>query len=153
MTNDERFLSEAITLAHSNVEKGGRPFGAVIVKDGEIVATGVNEILRTKDPTSHAELNAIRAASQKLDTSNLTGCKVYASGQPCSMCLAAMYTAGVSAVAYVYSNEDGARYGLSTAPVYAELHKPFDQQSLEIRHIAVREPHGPDLYAHWKSSQ
>jgi tRNA(Arg) A34 adenosine deaminase TadA len=153
MTNEEDFLLEAIALAHSNVEKGGRPFGAVIVKDGEIVATGVNEILVTKDPTAHAELNAIRAASRTLGSANLKGCKVYASGQPCPMCLAAMYMAGVSAVAYAYSNEDGEMYGLSTAPVYAELQKPFDQQSLEIRHITVCESHVPDLYAHWKLTQ
>jgi tRNA(Arg) A34 adenosine deaminase TadA len=151
--DEERFLFEAITLAHSNVEMGGRPFGAVIVKDGEIVATGVNEILATGDPTAHAELNAIRAASQKLGSANLNGCTVYASGQPCPMCLAAMYMAGVNAVTYAYANGDGESYGLSTAPVYAELQKPFVQQRLQIRHIPVREDHGPHLYAHWKSSQ
>jgi tRNA(Arg) A34 adenosine deaminase TadA len=153
MTNEERYLFEAIALARSNAEKGGRPFGAVIVKDGEIIATGVNEILATNDPTAHAELNAIRAASQTLGSANLDGCKIYASGQPCPMCLAAMYIAGVSGIAYAYSNDDGASYGLSTAPVYAELHKPFAEQFLEIRHIPVREFRGASLYAHWKSSQ
>jgi tRNA(Arg) A34 adenosine deaminase TadA len=153
MTNEERYLFEAIELARSNVEKGGRPFGAVIIKDGEVIATGVNEILATKDPTAHAELNAIRAASQKLGLASLDGCKIYASGQPCPMCLAAMYMAGVSGVVYAYSNEDGAPYGLSTAHVYGELNKPFAEQFLEIRHIPVREPREVALYAHWKSSQ
>lgn len=153
MTNEERYLFEAIALARSNAEKGGRPFGAVIVKGGEIIATGVNEILATNDPTAHAELNAIRAASQKLGSANLDGCKIYASGQPCPMCLAAMYMAGVNGVAYAYSNDDGASYGLSTAPIYAELHKPFAEQFLEIRHIPVHELRAADLYSHWKSSQ
>jgi tRNA(Arg) A34 adenosine deaminase TadA len=153
MTDEEHFLYEAIAVAHSNVEKGGRPFGAVIVKDGKIIATGVNEILATKDPTAHAELNAIRAASRKLDTANLKDCSVYASGHPCPMCLAAMYMAGIRAVVYAYSNDDGAPYGLSTVSIYTELKKPLAEQSLQIRHVPIREDRVPSLYAHWKSSQ
>jgi tRNA(Arg) A34 adenosine deaminase TadA len=150
MTPQQHYLAEAIELAYGNVESGGRPFGAVIVKDGEVVATGVNEILHTNDPTSHAELNAIRAASQKLGSPNLAGCTVYASGHPCPMCLAAMRMAGIGEVFYAYSNEDGAPYGLSTAAVYADLAKPFAEQTIKIRYEPVRlESHG-DLYADWK---
>ncbi|BFG79521.1 nucleoside deaminase [Paraburkholderia terrae] len=153
MTPQQRYLAEAIELAYGNVESGGRPFGAVIVKDGEVVATGVNEILHTNDPTSHAELNAIRAASQKLGSPNLSGCTVYASGHPCPMCLAAMRMAGIGEVFYAYSNEDGAPYGLSTAAVYADLAKPFAEQTIKIRYEPVRlESHG-DLYADWKKRQ
>lgn len=153
MTPQQRYLAEAIELAYGNVESGGRPFGAVIVKDGEVVATGVNEILHTNDPTSHAELNAIRAASQKLGSPNLAGCTVYASGHPCPMCLAAMRMAGIGEVFYAYSNEDGAPYGLSTAAVYADLAKPFAEQTIKIRYEPVRlEAHG-DLYADWKEQQ
>lgn len=153
MTTPQRFLREAIELAHVNVEKGGRPFGAVVVRNGEIIATGVNEILRTNDPTSHAELNAIRAASRKLGSANLEGCTVYASGHPCPMCMAAMRLAGVGEVAYAYSNDDGAPYGLSTAAIYADLAKPFSEQSMTIRYLPVRLESRSDLYADWKKRQ
>ena len=152
-TLEQAFLSEAIELAHANVEKGGRPFGAVIVKDGSVIASGVNEILHTNDPTSHAELNAIRAASQKLHSANLTGCTVYASGHPCPMCLAAMRMSGIGEVIYAYSNEEGAPYGLSTAAIYAELAKPFSQQSMKIRHQPVRPESRTNLYMEWKRRQ
>ncbi|ENN86726.1 CMP/dCMP deaminase, zinc-binding protein [Rhizobium freirei PRF 81] len=89
MDNESRFLCEAIVLAHTNSQNGGRPFGALVVKDGEVVASGVNEILNTNDPTAHAEMTAIRLASQKLKSANLQGCTVYASGHPCPMCMAA----------------------------------------------------------------
>jgi guanine deaminase len=153
MTPQQRFLCAAIELAHANVERGGRPFGALVVKDGEVIATGVNEILRTNDPTSHAEMNAIRAASQTLASPNLAGCTVYASGHPCPMCLAAMRMAGVGEVVYAYSNEDAAPYGLSTAAIYAELARPFDEQSIKVCYEPVRlEPHD-DLYAAWQAHQ
>jgi tRNA(Arg) A34 adenosine deaminase TadA len=153
MSNIERFLCEAIELAQRNIEKGGRPFGAVIVKDGKVIAAGVNEILGTNDPTAHAELMAIRAASQKLGSPNLNGCSVFASGHPCPMCIAAMRLAGVGEVTYAYSNDDGAPYGLSTAAIYADLAKPFSEQSMKISHVPTRPESRPDLYAEWKRRQ
>ncbi|WP_458759838.1 nucleoside deaminase [Afipia sp. TerB] len=150
MAEHERFLREAIELARANVKTGGRPFGALVVKDGAIIGTGVNEILSTNDPTAHAELTAIRAASQKLHSPNLAGCTVYASGNPCPMCMAAMRMAGVSEVCFAYSNDDGAPYGLSTAAIYAEMAKPFAEQSMTIRYIPVRLESGVDLYDEWK---
>jgi guanine deaminase len=153
MSNTERYLCEAIELAHANVKSGGRPFGAVIVKNGEVVATGVNQIHSTNDPTSHAELMAVRAASQKLGSPILEKCVVYASGHPCPMCMAAMRLAGVSEVFYAYSNDDGAPYGLSTATIYAELAKPFSEQSMKISYVPVRLESGPDLYAEWQRRQ
>ena len=133
MTTAERFLCEAIDLARDNVRKGGRPFGAVLVKDGTIIAKGVNEIHTTQDPTTHAELQAIRAASRVLGSPRLDGCVIYASGHPCPMCLSAMHLTGIREVTYAYSNEDGEPYGLSTAATYAELAKPLDRQSLKRR--------------------
>lgn len=153
MTDDgEIFLREAIALAYANVENGGRPFGAVIVRDGEVVASAVNEILATGDPTSHAELNAIRQASKALGP-DLRGCAVFASGHPCPMCMAAMRLAGIGAVTYAYSNEDGAPFGLSTAAIYADLAKPFAEQAMDIRHLPVRIDGRPDLYADWRQRQ
>jgi len=153
MDDTERYLDEAITLARANMEQGGRPFGAVIVKDGAVIATGVNEMLATNDPTAHAELTALRVASQVLASPNLAGCTVYASGHPCPMCLAAMRLAGVSRVFYAHSNEEAAPFGLSTAALYADLAKPLSEQAMPVRHVSVPASTGADLYADWKSRQ
>lgn len=147
MTNDNQYLQQAIALARANISRGGRPFGAVVVRDGAVIASGVNEIKATNDPTAHAELTALRAASRQLGSPDLSGCSVYASGHPCPMCMAAMRMAGVRKVAYAYSNVDGAPFGLSTEAIYEDLAKPFAQQSMEICHL--RMPGEPDLYAEW----
>jgi tRNA(Arg) A34 adenosine deaminase TadA len=149
MTEESRFLSEAIELARANIANGGRPFGAVLVRNGAAIVTAVNEIHTTNDPTSHAEMNAIRAASRKLGTPDLTGSAIYASGHPCPMCMAAMRLAGVNRVFYAYSNDDGAPFGLSTTAIYEDLAKPFAEQSMTIRYTPVRPEHKMDLYAEW----
>lgn len=153
MTQTTKFLCEAIELARGNLEKGGRPFGAVLVKDGEVIASGVNEILTTNDPTAHAELLAVREASRKLGSPNLAGTTMYASGNPCPMCMAAMRMAGVSEVVFAYSNDDGEPFGLSTAAVYADLAKPFAEQSMKIRYEPTRLDTRPDIYVEWKRRQ
>lgn len=153
MSDAEGFLRQAIELARANLEAGGQPFGAVVVKDGEVVATSVNEIAKTNDPTAHAELLAVRAAGAVLGAPDLGGCTVYASGHPCPMCMAAMRLAGVETVLYAYSNDDGAAYGLSTADLYEELARPFPEQSMTIRHVPVRPSAGPDLYDAWATRQ
>jgi len=150
MDDEDRFLRTAIDLARENVAQGGRPFGAVVVKDGAVIATGVNEILATNDPTAHAELGAIRAASRRLASPDLSGCVVYASGQPCPMCMAAMRMAGVTAVAFAYSNADGEPFGLSTEGVRRELALPFAEQSMRIRHAPVAGAEAPEIYAGWR---
>lgn len=147
---DTHFLNQAIELARDNLAHGGRPFGAVVVRGGEVLATGVNEILVTHDPTAHAEMSALRAASRRLGSPDLSGCSVYASGHPCPMCLAAMRLAGVVRVAYAYSNEEGAPFGLSTAAIYEDLAKPLAEQSMDIRHLPVPRP---ALYAQWAQAQ
>ena len=147
MSEEERFLRQAIELAHANIAGGGRPFGAVVVKDGAAVATGVNEVVGTNDPTAHAEMVAIRAASRALGSASLDGCTIYASGQPCPMCMAALRVAGVRDVAYAYSAEDGAAYGFSTAASFSA------EQSMRIRHVPVRMDSRPDLYGDWQRSQ
>lgn len=148
MTDEHRFLREAIALARANVDAGGRPFGAVVVRDGAVVAVGVNEIHATNDPTAHAEMQALRAASRSLGSPDLGGSAVYASGHPCPMCLAAMRLAGVTRVAYACSNDDGAPFGLSTAAIYEDLARPFAEQSMAISHVPVH-PEGAGLYEAW----
>lgn len=153
MEKNANFLLQAIELAYANADKGGRPFGALIVKDGKVLAQGVNEIMTTNDPTAHAELLAIRAASQALGSASLAGCSVYASGHPCPMCMAAMRMAGIQDVTYAYSNEDGEPFGLSTAQVYADLAKPRSEQSMKIHHMPARLDDRADLYSYWKRQQ
>jgi len=153
MDDGQHFLQVAIDLARDNLARGGRPFGAVVVKDGAIIASGVNEILATNDPTAHAELGAIRAASRALASPDLSGCVVYASGHPCPMCMAAMRMTGVAAVSFAYSNEDAEPFGLSTAAIYADLARPFPDQSMQIRHCPVDGSHSPDIYAEWQRRQ
>lgn len=150
MATAEIWLRQALELARENAVKGGRPFGAVIVKDGKVIATGVNEIHTTNDPTSHAELNAIRQASAGLGTPRLDGCSVYASGQPCPMCLAAMHMTGIADVTYAYSNAEGEPFGLSSGGVYDQLAKPISEQSISARHLPLRLDDGEELYALWK---
>lgn len=153
MSTDAELLKRAVELALANVlDHGGRPFGAVVVKDGKVIAEGVNEIGATGDPTAHAELSAMRKAAQVLGSPRLDGCVVYASGQPCPMCLSAMHMTGVSAARFCYSNVEGEPFGLSTAAVYAQMAKPLEAQSLDIRHEPV-EVAGEPLYVVWKSRQ
>lgn len=146
--SNEAFMREALTLARDNIQAGGRPFGAVLVHQGQVIARAVNEIHLTQDPTAHAELQAIRQASQVLGRPRLEGCEVYASGHPCPMCLAAMHLCGIERVWFAYSNEDGEPYGLSTAAVYAQMTLAPQQQSLPLRPL---KPAGEDgLYQQWQ---
>ncbi len=125
------FLRRAIGLATENVVSGaGGPFGAVIVREGRIVAEGVNTVTATLDPTAHAEVNAIRAASKALGTFSLEGCQLYTSCEPCPMCLAAAYWARIEAVYYGASAADAARAGFDDAFVYDELRKDQTARSL-----------------------
>jgi guanine deaminase len=122
MYDHESRLREAVRLAQENHRKGGRPFGAVLAFGEQVVATGVNEIIRTHDISAHAEMGALREACRLLERPNLAGGVMYASGQPCPMCLAAMVLAGIKQVYYAFGNEDAAPYGFSSAQVYEALH-------------------------------
>ncbi len=149
MKTKEDYLGMAIGLARKNVEAHrGRPFGAVLVKDDKVIATGVNEIHATNDPSTHAEMQAIRAATTAQKAPRLDGCVMYASGNPCPMCLALMHMIGFKGVYFAYSNDDGEPYGLSTEKIYAEMAKPLSQQSLKIEYVPVRD--GQHLYEDWQ---
>jgi guanine deaminase len=153
MSDADRFMTQAIALARENVRRGGRPFGAVLVMDGEVVAHGVNGLVETHDPTSHAELLAIRAAAIKRHSPNLKGATMYASGHPCPMCLAAMRLAGITDIYYAYSNEDGAPFGLTSAPLYEDLKKPFAEQQMSFAYRPVRPEGEEDIYELWRKMQ
>ena len=125
------FLRHAIALATRNVESvAGGPFGALVVRDGNIVGEGVNSVTASHDPTAHAEINAIRAAAKILGNFTLTGCELYSSCEPCPMCLAAAYWSRLDAVYYAASADDAARAGFDDAFLYAELRKDASQRKL-----------------------
>ena len=121
MSDHVTFMREAVRLAQDNRAKGAQPFGAVLTRDGQRIAVGVNEIVQTCDPTSHAEMQAVRAASAVLQQPRLDGCVVYASGYPCPMCLAAMVGSGIKEVYYAFDNEDAAPYDMSSDAAYAAM--------------------------------
>jgi tRNA(Arg) A34 adenosine deaminase TadA len=144
----DEYLRRAIEIAHQNVQLGGRPFGAVIVRAGQVLAEGVNQIAETDDPTSHAEMEAIRSACRAAQRARLEHAVLYASGHPCPMCLAAMHFAGIERAYYAYDQRSAEPFGLSTEALYAELRKPLEEQSLPLVCEPVRVP-GIDLYDVW----
>ena len=150
MMNLENF-KEVVEITLDNIQKGGRPFGAAVVKDGKVVATAVNTILHDLDPTAHAEMSAIRKAAKVLGTVDLSGCVIYASGEPCPMCQAAMYMAGIREAYYIFSNEDGAPYNLSTATIADEMRKaPQDRTGFTFQQVSTEEKGNyPHLYKVW----
>ena len=123
-------MRQAIRLAADNIENGGGPFGAVIVKDGQVIATGVNRVTANHDPTAHAEVQAIRAAGRALGTFDLSGCDLYASCEPCPMCLSAIYWAHISRLFYASSKDDAAAAGFDDAFIYRELDLPSSARRL-----------------------
>lgn len=137
MHGDSGYIQRAIDLARDNVEQGGRPFGAVVVRNGQVLATAVNETHLTQDPTAHAELLALQRACRQLETLQLQGAVVYASGQPCPMCLSASLLCGVSRVVFAGSDAEGAPFGLSTAELYQALNEPLNTGKLVVEHYPL----------------
>ena len=115
------FMRKAIALSIENVKNGGGPSGAVIVKYNEIIATGVNRVTANHDPTAHAEVSAIRAACEKLNTFDLSGCEIYTSCEPCPMCLGAIYWAHLDKIYYGNNKHDAADIGFDDSFIYDEL--------------------------------
>lgn len=129
MKTKDDFMREAIRLSIENVRNGGGPFGAVIVKDGEIISTGVNRVTASCDPTAHAEVSAIRAAASRLGTFNLSGCEIYTSCEPCPMCLGAIYWAHLDRMFYGNNKTDAKNIGFDDSFIYDELElKPEDRK-------------------------
>ncbi len=141
-----RWLAQAVDLALENVRAGGRPFGAVLVKDVAVVATGVNRMLTSCDPSSHAEMEALRQAGPALGTVDLSGSILYASGHPCPMCLAAAVMTRVSAVYYVFSNADAEPYGFASTAAYQTLGVTLDPPPLPLTQMEVPGRTAADLY-------
>lgn len=125
---DRKFMRQAIDLSIENVRNGGGPFGAVIVRDGEVVATGVNNVVPHCDPTAHAEVSAIRKACQKVGNFKLDGCTIYTSCEPCPMCLSAIYWAGIERIFYGNTKQDAEDINFSDKFIYDELALPMTER-------------------------
>lgn len=129
-------MREAIRLATENVTEGlGGPFGCVIVRDGEIIARGANQVTATLDPTAHAEVVAIRKACSALNDFQLSGCDVYTSCEPCPMCLAALYWSRCRTIYFGNTAKDAADAGFDDSFLYEEVKRPMDQREIPIRRL------------------
>ncbi|MDF1547344.1 MAG: nucleoside deaminase [Bacteroidales bacterium] len=127
----KEFMREAIRLSIESVQKGGGPFGAVIVKDGKIIAGSANSVTIDNDPTAHAEVNAIRKASKILKTFDLSGCEIYTSCEPCPMCFGAIYWAHIDAIYYGNTKQDAKAIGFDDAFIYQELETPKNKRKIK----------------------
>jgi tRNA(Arg) A34 adenosine deaminase TadA len=127
--NNNKFMRRAIELSVENIKNGGGPFGAVIVKDGEIISEGTNRVTVDNDPTAHAEVSAIRQAAKKLNTFDLSGCEIYTSCEPCPMCLGAIYWAHLDEIYFGNTKTDAKNIGFDDSFIYDELElNPADRK-------------------------
>lgn len=140
MASHEDLLREAVRLAQSNRDRGARPFGAVLTLDGAVIATGVNNVVHSHDPTTHAELEALRLACRRLGRPDVKGGIVYASGHPCPMCLAALVMCGVETVYYAFDNRDAAPFGFSSEAAYRALRMPLTPAPLRFKRLDLGIP-------------
>jgi tRNA(Arg) A34 adenosine deaminase TadA len=137
---DEKFMRRAIELAQRGMENGaGGPFGCVIVKDGEIVGEGCNRVTSTNDPTAHAEVVAIRDACQNLNSFQLDDCVIYASCEPCPMCLGAIYWARPKAIFYACNKNDAAKVSFDDQFIYEEIDRPIEARKIKTENILREE--------------
>ena len=144
------FIQKAIQLAIENVKTGrGGPFGAVVVKDGQIIATGTNQVTSILDPTAHAEIVAIRRACQALGHFELTGCEIYCSCEPCPMCLGAIYWSRPAQVFYAATAAAAADAGFDDSFIKQQIRLPYAQQKLSITQLVHRE--APTPFEAWKA--
>jgi len=143
MSTPESFMRHAIRLSLEHMEAGdGGPFGCVVVKDGRVVGEGWNRVTSTNDPTAHAEVTAIRAACQTLQTFSLAGCELYSSCEPCPMCLGAIYWSRVDRVYYGNTKADAAAVGFDDVFIYGELEKALSARTLPFHSLLRAEALG-----------
>ena len=140
MSGNPEFMRQAIELATENVLHGrGGPFGAVVVREGIVIATGANQVTAANDPTAHAEIVAIRNACQALGTFQLLDCDVYTSCEPCPMCLAALYWAHCRAIFYGNDSGEAARAGFADEALYQQMRLPREKRSMRLEPMLAEE--------------
>jgi len=135
MISKNKFMLRAIELSVSSAKDTGGPFGCVIVKDDKIIAEGSNKVTFSKDPTAHAEIVAIRKACKKLNIFNLSGCDLYASCEPCPMCLSAIYWSHVDNIFYANTREDAKKINFDDSLIYSEISKKNEDRKIPIKQM------------------
>ncbi len=150
-TDDEmhrHYLREAVQLAHEHMRAGaGGPFGALVVRDGEIIGKGWNRVTSHNDPTAHAEVSAIRAACDKVGDFSLAGSVIYTSCEPCPMCLGAIWWSRIDVVYFASTRDDAARVGFDDAALYREVSLALSDRQLPLLRYAL--PEAEDLMNAW----
>jgi len=140
MTNKEiSFLREAIKISNNNIKNQGGPFGAVIVKDNEIISKAANSVTLDNDPTAHAEINAIRKAAKKLKTFDLSGCEIYTSCEPCPMCLSAIYWSHIDKIYFGNTKQDAKKVGFDDSFIYDEINLPYQKRKIPTKQLLREE--------------
>jgi tRNA(Arg) A34 adenosine deaminase TadA len=147
---EQEWLDQACELAAKNVADGGGPFGALVVKDGQLIATGVNQVTPSLDPTAHAEVVAIRTACQVLNTFKLEGCLLVASCEPCPLCLSAALWARMDRVIFAADRHDAAHAGFDDRAFYEVFTSPPDQWPLTVAHLGG--PRATEPFEQWTSN-
>ncbi len=133
------------------MRRGGGPFGALIVKNGEILAESCNLVAKLKDPTAHAEINVIRAAARKSESFDLSGCVLYSSCEPCPMCFGAIYWARIERVVFANTTDDAEKIGFNDAFVYKEISRPLQERSVKFKQILREE--ALEAFKAWEESE
>ncbi|MBS1551122.1 MAG: nucleoside deaminase [Bacteroidetes bacterium] len=145
-------MLEAISLSKENIKNAtGGPFGAVIVKDGEIISGGSNQVTTHNDPTAHAEIEAIRAACKKLKSFSLEGCEIYTSCEPCPMCLSAIYWARIESIYFANSREDAAELNFDDEFLYREINK--ENHNRKIPMVQMLRDEAIKVFNDWKHKE
>lgn len=145
---DEYFMRYAISLAQNGIdENAGGPFGAIVVRGGEIIGEGCNQVTSTNDPTAHAEIVAIREACRKLNSFQLEDCTIYTSCEPCPMCLGAIYWARPDQLFFACTREDAARVGFDDHFIYEEIERPFEER--RIKSLNFLRDEGLTVFTNW----
>ncbi|NPA67751.1 MAG: nucleoside deaminase [Chlorobi bacterium] len=151
MKKEEDFMREAVRLSRESVKNGGGPFGAVIVKDGEIIASASNSVTKDNDPTAHAEVSAIRKAAKKLKTFDLSGCEIYTSCEPCPMCFGAVYWARLDKLYFANTKQDAKAIGFDDSFIYEEIELPYDKR--KIPNIQLLRDEALKAFEDWKNKE
>ena len=142
--DDRKFIKQTIDLAVENVQTGrGGPFAALVVKDGQVIASGTNLVTESNDPTAHAEIMAIRNACKQLGSFQLDGCTLYANCEPCPMCLGAIYWARPKRLVFAADKQQAAAAGFDDAFIYKEIILPHNQRKLDTEQIVLQEDNQP----------
>ena len=151
INRNKYFLKKATLQSVESVYQGGGPYGAVIVKDGEIIAEAGNTVTNDHDPTAHAEVNAIRIASKKLKTFDLSECEIFCSCEPCPMCLGAIYWARIDKIFYANTSDTAKEYGFDDSFIYEECSRNSEARKIPFEHIHVN--NSLDAFNAWREKQ